>query len=107
MSNELTSEMAWTTADEAERTVNEWLRDKPDIIKTLAKRFPPGSLVRGLKEFLVPAPGEVAKVRSYFEDGSVGVFGYAMGAMPTDTSCNADDLELVEVPETLRNWKED
>ena len=52
----------------------DWLADR-EAIHDLARAWPPGSKVTSHEDapLLIPAPGIVGKVYSYFEDGLIGV----------------------------------
>jgi hypothetical protein len=53
----------------------EWLRSRPEPVQKLMREFPPECKVmaRESVELMVPAPGVVGTVTSWFEDGTLGV----------------------------------
>lgn len=58
-----------------EQEAIKWLRSRPPVIQDLLRRFPPQAKVKtkpGVR-LIVPAPGIVGVVNSYFEDGMVSV----------------------------------
>ena len=75
--------------------VTRWARSRPPVIQELMCRFPPHALVRAKpeKNLMVPAPGTVAIVASYHEDGSVSVIQNPNSQVRCQ--CDADWIELV------------
>lgn len=52
-----------------------WLRARPEPVQKLMREFPPECKVMAREgvELMVPAPGVVGTVTSWFEDGTLGV----------------------------------
>jgi hypothetical protein len=57
------------------RPAERWVATRPHPVRRLMRDFPPSARVvaRPGRAFMVPAPGVVGRVSSYFEDGTVGV----------------------------------
>lgn len=59
----------------------EWVRSRPDAIKEMMRKFPPGCYVTGTKPLDCPYPGSMAQIRSYIEpdeenpEGLISVVG--------------------------------
>lgn len=72
----------------------EWIRTRPRSVQELLVRFPPGCLVRAKpeKQLMVPAPGTLGIVLSYYENGGVSVLQGPDS--PIRVQCEADWLEL-------------
>jgi len=73
----------------------EWVRTRPRSVQKLLVRFPPGCLVRSKpeKRLMVPAPGTVGIVTSYYESGMVSVIQGPDSNVRAQ--CEADWLEVV------------
>jgi hypothetical protein len=90
------------TPEEMRRDLREWLAERPDDVRALARRFPPACKVEALRPLLIPAPGEVGVVISYGErseetpDGWLGVIspGGILG-ISTKAVCTPDELKVV------------
>lgn len=76
----------------------DWIRSRPPVIQDLILSFPPRALVRSKKRhLLVPRPGKLAVVYSYFEDGLISVL--PLDPQPTQAYkalCEPDWLEVVD-----------
>jgi hypothetical protein len=68
--------------EEMDDEAKEWIRSRPDHIKQIMMLFPPGCNVIANRPLVIPPPGEIRTVVSYFEDGSIGVYD-------EDTNCRA------------------
>lgn len=78
-----------------------WLRERPEDVRALARRFPPACKVRALVPLMVPGPGETGIVVSYGERGPSSPDGWMRvispeGAFPDlGAQCMPEDLEVV------------
>ena len=83
--------------------VRGWIRSRPESIKALLIRFPPGCLVRTKEghSYCIPAQGCVGFVASYFESGEIKVAHHPDDpnllafANPIPGLCDPDKLEVV------------
>ena len=78
----------------------EWMRSRPDAVKTLLRRLPPNCIVRGLRPLMVPWPGHFGIVVSYRERGTVTVIHHPSERELVTTGdvraeCDPDWLETV------------
>jgi len=85
----------WTTEQRIEW--EEWLKDRPYIIKELAKRFPPNEL------FLLKTTGQRVYLMAYSEDNTVtvaitGDFNKCLFDKSV-FGINPDDLEPCDIPD--------
>lgn len=78
-----------------------WLKSRPQVIRELMLRFPPGCLVRTKPgvDLFEPQPGTIGLLRGYHENGELSV---QQGPdSPTCVTIPADDLEVaVDAPDT-------
>lgn len=98
--------------------LREWFEGRPQVVRDLAIAWPPGAVVKatGGRRLMIPAPGMVGQVTSYYEDGTLGVTSQtterrvspATGeVVPKDTvlqaACQPDWLEIVELGKVTPN----
>jgi hypothetical protein len=96
--------------DEIVSDLRDWLGPLPKSVQILARLWPPGCYVQAHegKKLIVPAPGIVGEVYSYFENGTLGVVADLPEGFETETDeqfeegevvagqCDPDWLEIVE-----------
>lgn len=65
--------VACLKADEVPREVKDWMRVRPESVKTVMRIFPPLCQVKAREgeRFLVPAPDVTGTVKGYREDGRI------------------------------------
>lgn len=101
--------MAWAAGEPKPEWVVDWeqddgvdpdmlaqgLRELPESLRDLAKRFPPFCLVRATQEIVCPKPGLVAIVRDYMVEQDVPVLQVSAYVDGSRVGCKPEWLEPV------------
>lgn len=83
----------WQSDTELHPDMVDWMKTRPDCIKEVMVRFPPGCLVMANRPLLCPIPGSIGVVFSYFEDGGLTILQHPESDLRAQ--CQPDWLEVV------------